>query len=653
MAQMTLGIFGPNSDESSRSFGQASSSESRSHQPTDEIGLAENLVCSECSTSKPFSQFYKSKDCLSGFRQPCKTCWRAREKARKDAIPKEQRAANFAHWRRTNRARALVALAKSRAEKKGLDFSLDQHVREIQGVIDAGVCELTGIPFNLDGGKTWDSPSIDRIDSSKGYTLSNVRVVLYCVNVMANLWGENKIVEISDAIMAIRRSKSESLQSRLESALKAQIDTQSSPEFVLTWKTLNMRSGAPICALRGRRRRTSDSGFSGWPAPTAADSGRCPADDFTTKNLTLNHAATLTAWPTCKSSDGDKGAQAEFDRKGTGADLPTIAQLAAWATPTASEKVRSTEFAEGRSPNAREALAGWGTPRSNDGTLAMTTRMPPSGDMGRLELQVLLSVFGTGSTSSNAETENCGALNPEFSRWLMGYPAAWGCCAATAMQSCRKRQQNSSARSLKPNKTNPFTAPDVRLPFLCVYGGRVMEIQTWDDLQALVGQWSQTQFGDNESPELRTRIGSVAAVLGIVEEFGELDEATDHAGQSDAIADAMIFSLDYAGRAGLSVRRIIDRLPPPPSPAVDAAPTLPPSVYLGKLCHAVLKRHQAIRGYQSVAVYATDAEWALGKIVESLRDRLHAMGFDLFVLARDVFVREVSKRDWRNRPTTG
>lgn len=58
-------------------------------------------------------------------------------------------------------------------------------------------------------------------------------------------------------------------------------------------------------------------------------------------------------------------------------------------------------------------------------------------------------VVGQTAELLNAETASSGGyrLNPRFSRWLMGFPAAWDSCGATAMQSCRRLQRNSSARS--------------------------------------------------------------------------------------------------------------------------------------------------------------------------------------------------------------
>lgn len=57
-----------------------------------------------------------------------------------------------------------------------------------------GRCELTGIKFSFSpyGGKRAPfAPSFDRIDASKPYTPSNIRVVCFAVNVALNQWGED------------------------------------------------------------------------------------------------------------------------------------------------------------------------------------------------------------------------------------------------------------------------------------------------------------------------------------------------------------------------------------------------------------------------------------------------------------------------------
>jgi len=77
-----------------------------------------------------------------------------------------------------------------------MEFDLLEHLKEIQERIDAGVCEISGVPFNLREGRTFDSPSIDRIDPSRGYTYANIRLICHAMNSALGDWGEEKLLAI-------------------------------------------------------------------------------------------------------------------------------------------------------------------------------------------------------------------------------------------------------------------------------------------------------------------------------------------------------------------------------------------------------------------------------------------------------------------------
>lgn len=72
----------------------------------------------------------------------------------------------------------MLDRSKSRAKKKGFEHTItieDIHIPE--------VCPLLGIPlFPGIGGVCPNSPTLDRIDSSKGYTPDNIWVISYKAN---------------------------------------------------------------------------------------------------------------------------------------------------------------------------------------------------------------------------------------------------------------------------------------------------------------------------------------------------------------------------------------------------------------------------------------------------------------------------------------
>lgn len=73
-------------------------------------------------------------------------------------------------------------------------------------------CALTGIPFYLpnssQSSKNPFAPSIDRINCTKGYTKSNVRLVVFAVNAMLMDWGEPVFKKVAEAYLGTKRARS-------------------------------------------------------------------------------------------------------------------------------------------------------------------------------------------------------------------------------------------------------------------------------------------------------------------------------------------------------------------------------------------------------------------------------------------------------------
>jgi hypothetical protein len=105
-------------------------------------------------------------------------------------------------WRQRHPEFQLWRGARERANKKGIEFTLTREW--VLKRLATGVCEATGIRFNSEtfiGRCGPYSPSIDRIDSSKGYTPDNCRMICWALNMGLSEWGEEVYLDIAKAFI--------------------------------------------------------------------------------------------------------------------------------------------------------------------------------------------------------------------------------------------------------------------------------------------------------------------------------------------------------------------------------------------------------------------------------------------------------------------
>lgn len=99
--------------------------------------------------------------------------------------------------------------AKKNAKQRGINFDMTMGDMLLLVSTANGRCMLTGIEFEFayighHKKRPW-APSLDRIDSDNGYSLTNCRLVCAAVNLAMNEWGEEPLRRIARALVRNER----------------------------------------------------------------------------------------------------------------------------------------------------------------------------------------------------------------------------------------------------------------------------------------------------------------------------------------------------------------------------------------------------------------------------------------------------------------
>jgi hypothetical protein len=144
-------------------------------------------TCSKCKQVLDlscFSSHVKNKDGLQG---SCRKCNRLSSK----------------EWNANNKDSLALKRIKDRALEKGLDFNL-----ELKDIAYPDKCPVFGFELTRNNKVShFNSPSVDRIDPTKGYTKDNIQVISQLANGMKQNATKEQLIQFAEWVLKTYRKE--------------------------------------------------------------------------------------------------------------------------------------------------------------------------------------------------------------------------------------------------------------------------------------------------------------------------------------------------------------------------------------------------------------------------------------------------------------
>jgi hypothetical protein len=152
--------------------------------------------CPKCNIDKSRSEFYENKVRKDGLAGRCIKCTKeVTDKWRK--TNKDKVTGQWESWKTTNRERYMWGKAKSSAAKDKREFNI-----ESSDIVIPEKCPVFNTEWTIRGPQ---APSLDRIDSNKGYIKGNVQVISWKAN---NLKGNFELQDFEAMVSFLKNRKS-------------------------------------------------------------------------------------------------------------------------------------------------------------------------------------------------------------------------------------------------------------------------------------------------------------------------------------------------------------------------------------------------------------------------------------------------------------
>lgn len=149
--------------------------------------LNDTKICTACKEEVKLSLFAVNKSTKDGLQYACKSCDNFRSAIRRLVKGDEVRAYSRKYQTKRRkedsyRLQMLLNSSKHRASNKGREHTLTvQDIKDLWP--EDNKCPVFGFEFEWNSaGFRETSPSLDRIDSTKGYTKDNVQVISWKAN---------------------------------------------------------------------------------------------------------------------------------------------------------------------------------------------------------------------------------------------------------------------------------------------------------------------------------------------------------------------------------------------------------------------------------------------------------------------------------------